>query len=106
MYPRLLEIVQHLPGEMCIGKSLGVDSTPVAMNDNSTKRLLQFQIIVEIAIVALCAVTYYVGKQSLASVMVLFVALQVFSVLGLIWGLRMRRKIEAQDDKLPLDKRR
>ena len=59
----------------------------------------------QIFVVAVCAAMRYFVKMPWAAVAALFVAMQLGALLGTWWGVRLRRRVTAEDDDLPLKRR-
>jgi hypothetical protein len=59
----------------------------------------------QLLIVALCGLTYYVGKAPLPALLLLVVVLEIFGVIGAWWGARLKAKIDGTQNKLPLERR-
>jgi uncharacterized membrane protein YfcA len=61
--------------------------------------------LMQATIVALCLAFYFVLKLPLPTVAAAFVLMQIGSVFGAWWGHRLQRRIEADADRSPLDRR-
>ena len=60
----------------------------------------------QIFVIAVCAAMRYFANMPWAAVAALFVAMQLGALLGTWWGVRMRGKVIADEDDLPLKRRR
>ena len=56
----------------------------------------------QILVVTVCLCTFLLFKAPWQGVLAIFVAMQIGAILGARWAVRLRRKIEAARDPLPL----
>jgi uncharacterized membrane protein YfcA len=59
----------------------------------------------QLFIFAMCAVLYYMRHMALPSVIAVFIVMQIGGLVGSWWGTRLKNKMNAQRDRLPLDRR-
>jgi uncharacterized membrane protein YfcA len=57
-------------------------------------------------VLAVCAAMWFFANIPWPAVAALFVAMQLGALLGTWWGVRMRRRVTAEEDDLPLRRRR
>jgi uncharacterized membrane protein YfcA len=60
----------------------------------------------QIFVIAVCAAMKFFVNMPWAAVAALFVAMQLGALLGTWWGVRLRRRVTADEDDLPLKRRR
>jgi uncharacterized membrane protein YfcA len=65
------------------------------------KTLVPFQLFILAATVTMYFIT---GRQLLAA-LVVFVVMQVGSLIGAAWGARLKRRVGQRDDELPLQRK-
>jgi hypothetical protein len=60
----------------------------------------------QLTVFALAAVALLAAKMPASQVLVLVVVMELAAVFGTWWGMRIRRRLAARDDELPLQKGR
>ncbi len=60
-------------------------------------------VVSQLFIVTICLVSYFVMKLQPPVIFTIFIAMQLGSVAGAFFGARLRRQLDEQDKRLPLD---
>lgn len=57
----------------------------------------------QIVIFVVCTFLYYTGRTSGGGTLMVFAGMQIAALLGAWWGARIRKQIEGNDERLPLE---
>lgn len=58
----------------------------------------------QLFILFVCAMTWFLARLEGRMVLTIFIVMQISSILGTWWGLRIRRNLHSYRNRLPLDR--